>query len=83
MLSAPAIIPATRQPTLTCAFTPHGRAIRTWPSTRLVQACPLGEGHDRDQADVRHEMRVVKGRLDLRQLMQQSHLRGVLPARRR
>jgi hypothetical protein len=34
MLSAPAIIPATRQPIFTGAFTPHGRLIRTCSSAR-------------------------------------------------
>jgi hypothetical protein len=35
-------------------------------------------GHHRHQARLRHKMRVIKRRVDLRQLMQQSHLRGVL-----
>ena len=78
MLSAPAIIPATRQGTFTCAFTPHGRPIRTCSPARSAQARPLRQGHHRDQARLRHEMRVIKRRVDLRQLMQQSHLRGVL-----
>ena len=34
MLSAPAIIPATRQGTFTWAFTPHGRPIRTCSPAR-------------------------------------------------
>ena len=33
-LSAPAIIPATRQATFTCAFTPHGWPIRTCSAAR-------------------------------------------------
>ena len=47
---------------------------------QAAQARPLGEGHHRDQARLRHQMRVIKRRVDLRQLMQQSHLRGVLSA---
>jgi hypothetical protein len=50
---------------------------------QVTQASPLGQGHHRDQAGPRHEIRLIKGRMDLRQLMQQTHLRGVLPARRR
>ena len=34
MLSAPAIIPATRHETFRCAFTPQERAIRTCSATR-------------------------------------------------
>jgi hypothetical protein len=45
-------------------------------SHQAAQACPLGQRHDRDQAGLRHEMRVIKRRVDLRQLMQQSHLTG-------
>ena len=82
MLSVPAIIPATRQGTLTWAFTPHGRPPDMLPG-QLTQASPLGQGHHRDQPGMRHEIPVVKPRVNLRQLMQQSHLRGVLPARRR
>ena len=43
-----------------------------------AQACPLSQGHDRDQPGLRHQMRVIKRRGDLRQLMQQSHLTGAL-----
>ena len=52
-------------------------------TSQVTQARPLREGHHRDQPGLRHEMRVVKRRVNLRKLMQQSHLRGVLPARRR
>ena len=45
---------------------------------QVRQAGAGRKGHHRDQPGVRHERRVVKARLDLRQLMQQSHLRGVL-----
>jgi hypothetical protein len=48
---------------------------------QLTQASPPSQGHDRDQARPRHQMRVIKPHIDLRQLMQQSHLRGVLSAR--
>ena len=43
-----------------------------------TQARPPRQGHHRDQARVRHEVRVIKRRMDLRQLMQQSHVPGVL-----
>jgi hypothetical protein len=47
------------------------------PLTRQPgQAGPLGQGHHRDQARPRHEIRVIKRRVDLGQLMQQSHLTG-------
>jgi len=38
----------------------------------------LGEGHHRDQAGVRHEMRVVQRCVRLREILQQSHLQGAL-----
>jgi hypothetical protein len=47
---------------------------------QAIQARPPGQGHHRDQARLRHEIRVIKRRVDLRQAMQQSHLRGVLSA---
>jgi hypothetical protein len=37
-----------------------------------------GEGHHRDHAGMRHEIRVVEGGVRLREAMQQSHLQGVL-----
>ena len=40
------------------------------------QASPLGQRHHRHQARPRHEIRVIKRRVDLGQLMQQSHLTG-------
>ena len=78
MLSAPAVIPATRHPIFTGAFTPHGVPDPDVLCGQLAQAGPLRQGHHRDQARLRHEMRVIKRRVGLRQLMQQSHLRGVL-----
>jgi hypothetical protein len=48
---------------------------------QLAEAGALREGHHRDQAGVRHEMRVIERRGGLRQGMQQSHLRGVLSNR--
>ena len=45
---------------------------------QVVQPGALGEGDQRDQAGVRHEIRVVERCARLRQAMQQSHLRGVL-----
>jgi hypothetical protein len=40
------------------------------------QAGPLRQRHHRHQARPRHQIRVIKRRVDLRQLMQQSHLTG-------
>jgi hypothetical protein len=46
MLSAPAVIPATRQPAFRSAFTPVRLAILTfWGQGR--QAAPLGQGFDK------------------------------------
>ena len=45
---------------------------------QVVQPGTLGEGGQRDQAGVRHQVRVVKRRARFRERMQQSHLRGVL-----
>ena len=56
---------------------PGGRAPR---QDRRQPRAPR-EGHHRDQAGVRHEMRVIERRAGLRQSMQQSHLRGVFPNR--
>jgi hypothetical protein len=49
---------------------------------QLTQGRPLRQGHHRHQAGPRHEIRVIKPCLDFRQVMQQSHLRGVLSAGR-
>ena len=81
MLSAPAIIPAARQLTFTGAFTPAPVTDPDMLCDQAAQARPLGQGHRRDQARPRHEIRVIKRGADLRQAMQQSHLRGVLSAR--
>ena len=48
---------------------------------QVRKASPLRQGHHRDQTRPGHEIRVIKRRVDLRQPMQQSHLRGVLSAR--
>jgi hypothetical protein len=50
------------------------------PGHQVTQAGPLGQSHHRDHARLRHQIRVIKRRVDLRQIMQQSHLRGVLSA---
>ena len=42
------------------------------------QTGPVRQRHHRDQAGVRHEIRVVERRVRLRQAVQQSHLQGVL-----
>ncbi len=48
---------------------------------QVRQASALGQGHHRDQPSPRHQIRVIKRCVDLRQAVQQSHLRGVLSAR--
>jgi hypothetical protein len=45
---------------------------------QIRQPGPLGQRHHRDQPGVRHQMRVIERRVDLRELMQQLHVRGVL-----
>jgi hypothetical protein len=45
---------------------------------QVRQAAPLCQGHDRDQAGPRHEIRVIKRCVRLRRIMRQPHLRGVL-----
>jgi hypothetical protein len=45
---------------------------------QVVQASAGGEGHDRDQPGVRHEVRVIEHGTGPRGGMRQSHLRGVL-----
>ena len=44
---------------------------------QIGQPCPLRQGHHRDQAGPRHEIRVIERRVWLHQIMRQSHLRGV------
>jgi hypothetical protein len=48
---------------------------------QFLQAGPLGEGHYRDQASMRHEVRVVERCARPRKAMRQSHLQGVLSNR--
>src|SRR5207249_4865354 len=45
---------------------------------QLAEPGALGQRHDRDQPGMRHEIRVIKGRVRPREAMQQSHLTGVL-----
>jgi hypothetical protein len=45
---------------------------------RLLAPHTLRQRHHRDQPGVRHEIRVIKRCVRLRQAMQQSHLPGVL-----
>ena len=47
---------------------------------QVRQAAALRQGHDRDQAGPRHEIRVIKRCVRLQRIMRQSHLRGVLSA---
>ncbi len=48
------------------------------PRDQLAEPGALGQRHDRDQPGMRHEIRVIKGRVRPREAMQQSHLTGVL-----
>jgi hypothetical protein len=77
MLSAPPTIPAT----FTWAFTPARPGNLHLLTSQVTQARPLDQRHHRHQASPRHQIRVIKRRVDLRQVMQQSHLRGVLSIR--
>jgi len=81
MLSAPAAIPATRQPAFSSAFTPAFRADPDVLSDQAGQPGALRQGHHRDQPGPRHEIRVVKRCVRPGQVMQQSHLQGVLSSR--
>ncbi len=51
------------------------------PADQGGQAAALGQGHDRDQARARHQIRVIKRCACSRRAMRQSHLTGVLSAR--
>ena len=48
---------------------------------QVRQAAAPGQGHHRDQAGLRHEIRVIKRCVRLQRIMRQLHLRGVLSAR--
>ena len=71
-----AIIPATRQGTFRCGVHPAPVGDGHVLTGQRGQARPLGQRHHRHQARPRHQIRVIKRRVDLRQLMQQSHLTG-------
>ena len=45
---------------------------------RVPEMSPNCQGHHRDQASVRHEIRVIERRVRLSAIMRQSHLTGVL-----
>jgi hypothetical protein len=45
---------------------------------QIAQARSLRERHHRNQTRLRHQTRVIERRVDFRELVQQSHLRGVL-----
>ena len=81
MVSAPAAIPATRHGTFRSAFTPDSPPGRDVLGDQVGQAGALRQCHDRHQAGVRHEIRVIERCVRLRQAMQQSHLQGVLSNR--
>jgi hypothetical protein len=70
--------PGDQAPDLHLGINPARPADPDMLCGQLAQSGPLGETQHRNQARLRHEMRVIKRRVDLRQLMQQSHLRGVL-----
>ena len=72
MLSAPAAIPATRHGDLQLRVHPARPAEPDMLRGQVLQARPLRQGHHRDQPGPRHEIRVIKRRVGLRQLMQQS-----------
>lgn len=55
----------------------------TIPGTLTWAFTLHGQRHHRYQARSRHQVRVIERRMDLRQVMQESHLRGVLSARAR
>ena len=78
MLSAPAAMPATRQPTFRSRVHPALAAGPDVLREQSRQAGALGEGHHRDQAAVRHEIRVIERCPGPARAMRQSHLRGVL-----
>ena len=83
MLFAPAIIPATRQGTFSHAFTPHGRLIRTCSATRSSRPARWASAITGIRPRPQHQMRTIKRRGHLRQLMQQSHLTGAPPGQER
>ena len=68
MLSAPAAIPATRQLTFRPAFTPRRAADPHMLVGQPRQPAALRQGHHRDQAGPRHEIRVIKRRVRLGQI---------------
>ena len=59
MLSALAAILAARQAIFTGAFTPPRPGDPDVLRSQLSQARPLRQGHHRDQASLRHEVRVI------------------------
>jgi len=69
MLSAPAIIPAARQRTFRPGVHPAPVADPDMLVHQGSQARPLRQGHHRDQPRLRHEIRVIKRRMNLRQLV--------------
>ena len=83
MLSAPPVIAATIPGILTWAFTPHGRAIRTCSSASAARPARWASAITGTTRGPRHQIRVIERRVDLRQIMQQSHLRGVPTGRER
>jgi hypothetical protein len=82
MLSAAMAMPATSHGTFRDAFTHPGTGRRPdMPHHQLTQAQSLRQGHYRDQARPRHEVRVIEECACSRQGMQQSHSQGLLSNR--
>jgi hypothetical protein len=76
MLSAPAAIPATRQPAFRSALTPGPARDLDVLADQGHLAGPFGQRHQWDQPGPRNEIPVIKRRLHPRRAMEQSHLTG-------
>jgi len=68
MLSAPPIIPATRHGIFRCTFTPHRRASRICSPARFARP-PRRPEPSPGPGRPRHEIGVVKRRVDLCQIV--------------
>ena len=69
MLSAPPIIPATRQTTFRSGFTPALMGDTHLLAGQCRQPGPLRQRHHRDQGRPRYQIRVIKRRVNSRQIM--------------
>ena len=77
MLTAPAAMPPIRQETFAAAPEPQGPPGRT-PREQVRQPGAVGEGHQRGQAGVRQQVRVIEHGTRFIKTVRQSHLQGVL-----